>query len=88
MDTHCPVCGVDLGFPPWKGNSASDEICPCCYIQFGFDDAPEDESISRQQVYREWRQKWVADGMRWSSINRRPPANWNPIEQLRNVAEA
>jgi hypothetical protein len=36
---HCPVCGYGLDFLPWLDeDSPSDEICPCCFTQFGLDD--------------------------------------------------
>ena len=79
MSKHrCPACGYDLGFPPWIGDAASDEICPSCGIQFGYDDSLDE----RADVYRTWRADWVADGMRWWSRARRPPAGWNGERQL------
>ena len=38
---YCPACGFPLEFEPWANGSPSDEICPCCGIQFGYDDAAE-----------------------------------------------
>jgi hypothetical protein len=35
----CPVCGFGLWFQPWRAESPADEMCPCCGIQFGYDDA-------------------------------------------------
>lgn len=80
-DHLCPVCGFDLGFAPWRAESPSDEICPSCGIQFGCDDAQPQE---RQSVYSTWRQRWIDEGMKWSSL-RPPPQAWNPAEQLRNA---
>jgi len=52
----CPVCEFMLDFEPWRGTSASDEICPSCGIQFGYDDArPE----LRAEVYAAWREAWL-----------------------------
>lgn len=35
----CPACGFSgLVSEPWDDVSPSDEICPCCGIQFGLDD--------------------------------------------------
>ena len=39
----CPACGYDkLEEPPWRDPDAvgggSDEICPNCKLQFGYDD--------------------------------------------------
>ena len=78
LPTSCPVCGCDLGFLPWHGDSASDEICPCCYIQFGYDDAFE----PRKAVYDQWRKRWIEGGMKWLSTSRKPPTGWDPKQQL------
>jgi hypothetical protein len=43
LESYAP-CG--LGFLPWHDDSASDEICPCCYIQFGYDDASEPRKVN------------------------------------------
>jgi hypothetical protein len=83
MSEHrCPACGYDLGFPPWNGDSASDEICPSCGIQFGYDDAPDE---ARDDVYRTWRADWVADGMQWWSRAQPAPADWDGGRQLRDA---
>jgi hypothetical protein len=51
-----------LGFEPWSGESPSDEICPTCGIQFGYDDSrPE----LREKVYRAWRKLWLRDPSAW-----------------------
>ena len=81
----CPVCGYNLGFRPWEDNSASDEICPCCYIQFGYDDGGVQDEGSRAQIYAEWRKRWIAEGMKWNSKGRKPLEGWNPVEQLRLI---
>src|SRR5687768_11699896 len=81
MSNLCPVCGFDLGFPAWNEVSASDEICPSCGIQFGYNDSrPE----SRERVYDEWRRKWLDGGAEWWS-SRPPPEGWNPRDQLRKI---
>ena len=85
--THlCPVCGYDLGFPPWEGQSPSDEICPSCGIQFGYDDAAGGDLAMRTKVYLKWRWDWIRRGMPWSSAGRPQPPNWAPREQLPRIA--
>jgi hypothetical protein len=74
-----------LGFLPWDGKSASDEICPCCYIQFGYDDTNGGDESGRDKVYVEWKRVWIEEGMKWNSKGRRPPAEWNPADQLRLI---
>ena len=80
----CPACGYDLGFKPWDGDSASFEICPSCGIQFGYTDAAGGDSNRRQQIYCEWRDRWIEEGMHWSSTQERP-AVWDAVGQLRNI---
>jgi hypothetical protein len=67
----CPVCQSQLEFEPWDGDLPSDEICPFCRIQFGYDDSRQD---LRERIYSEWRDAWTAN-------NRRPLTR----EQCREV---
>ncbi len=86
MVNLCPVCGYELDRPAWNGLSPSDEICPSCGIQYGYDDAAGGDLQLRRQVYNTWRKDWIARGMPWSSVGQQPPEGWNPREQLRRVA--
>lgn len=81
----CPVCGYDgVDDPPWEEGDASDEICSSCGIQFGYDDAAGGDQELREQIWAEWRDRWVATGCKWSSAQ--PPApGWDPSKQLANV---
>jgi hypothetical protein len=82
----CPVCGYQLDFYPWIGDSASHEICPCCFIEFGYDDGGAyGELRDKHEVWKEWRDRWIGEGMKWHSRSRKPPENWNPIEQLKKA---
>ena len=69
----CPVCDAELDFEPWSGNSAADEICPSCGIQFGYNDARAD---LRRTIHEEWRKAWLANDRRafkgeaWHQISR------------------
>lgn len=80
---NCPVCGYSLGFEPWQENSASDEICPSCGIQFGYDDATGGDVKARAAIYKLWRERWAAQGMPWFSKGRPCPKGWDPEGQLR-----
>jgi Zn ribbon nucleic-acid-binding protein len=70
----CPACESKLDFEPWTGDSASDEICPSCGIQFGYNDARAD---LREKIYGEWRKAWIANGRKpfhgqqWHDLSRR-----------------
>lgn len=84
----CPACGYLLSFTPWIDDSPADEICPCCGIQFGYDDSGYPDQASRQHIYATWRRKWISLGMQWHSIGIPAPSNWNPVVQLKKAAMA
>ncbi|MDQ5950707.1 MAG: hypothetical protein QG585_649 [Patescibacteria group bacterium] len=84
MNTYCPVCGFDLGFLSWEGDSPSDEICPSCGIQYGYDDVAGGDVKQRKEVYSKWRETWIKNGHSWFSQNKQPK-DWNPVKQLERV---
>ena len=87
----CPVCGYDeLNEEPWSEHSgSSDEFCPSCGIQFGYhDDVANHDVIARGEIWKKWRQKWVENGMPWSSVGIKPPSDWDPVKQLKNVTKS
>jgi hypothetical protein len=81
---RCFVCGYDLEFEPWRGESASHEFCPCCGIQFGYHDVPEGAGLSgtREEIYQLWRSQWIAAGMPWQGLGIPAPSGWDPRRQL------
>jgi hypothetical protein len=81
MSFICPVCGFPglKEEPHPKTGGASDEICPSCFFQFGFDD--DDRGIS----YEDWRAQWVRDGMPWRGKALLVPRKWDPQKQLENL---
>ena len=82
----CAVCGyLGLLDSPWKGGSPSDEICPSCGIQFGYNDWAGGDLERRQQTHRDWRERWKAGGCRWDARTIPPPPGWDPHEQLKRV---
>ena len=70
--TICPVCESTLDFFPWDGQSPSLEICPCCFIQFGYDDYAGGSDILRQEIYQAWRSEWIKNGS---------PKKWRPTKE-------
>jgi hypothetical protein len=74
-----------LGFPAWNGLSPSDEICPCCGIQFGYTDAAGGDLQARERLYQEWRLRWIAQGMLFKHKGNALPQNWDPISQLKRI---
>lgn len=54
MKYECPVCAMKFN-EPWEN---SQDICPGCGIQFGYDDAAGGSEELRQRIYTEWRKVW------------------------------
>lgn len=82
----CPVCGYeDLLEPAWDNDSPSDDICPSCGTQFGYDDFAGDTG-RRQARHRELRERWKDAGCPWSSPGE-PPPEWDPARQLAVVED-
>lgn len=73
----CPVCGYGgLSRPAYnEGGSASFEICPCCGVQFGYQDCGFPHAALRRI--------WLSAGATWQSEVTRPPVKWDALEQLR-----
>ena len=58
-------------------------------MQFGYTDAAGGDVTRREEIYVEWRARWVARGMPWHSASvEPPPPDWDPVAQLRRVTEA
>ena len=79
MKYVCPVCNYDgLDQKPYNDRGyGSYEICLCCGFQFGVDDFPD-----KEQGIREWRERWIENGCRWTYGQHLKPPNWDPVEQL------
>ncbi|MGO4128407.1 hypothetical protein AB4Z01_28705 [Inquilinus sp. YAF38] len=80
MSFACPVCGfpgLDEA-PRDEHGCASFEICPCCGIEFGYEDAMTSHS--------ELRARWIAGGKRWWSY-KGPPPDWDADTQLTRINE-
>jgi len=83
----CPACGYDqLEQPAWLDERhPSDQICPSCGIQFGYDDAVGGDLAARAFVYRDWREAWRERGCPWASTGHEPPQGWDPQQQILRV---
>ena len=88
-ESLCPVCGYQLDQPAWSDLSGpSDEICPSCGIQFGYDDAAGGDAKRRREIHCDWRRQWIQGGMKWhSAAAQNAPAGWDPKEQLKRVRD-
>lgn len=76
----CHVCGYpELSEPPWgeDGQSSSFNICPCCGVEFGYEDATEIALLK-------YRQQWISSGGKWFDTQLKPN-DWDMKKQLRNI---
>lgn len=74
----CAVCGWRHLHAPQRSSSggASHELCPSCGFESGHSD--DDENYT----YEQWRERWVASGLPWSSKGTAKPRLWNPMKDL------
>lgn len=72
--TLCRVCGYDNGEPPWgaDGKNPTFDICPCCGVEWGYEDNNPDST-------RKYRQTWRDRGAPWS--DRHEPHDDLTVEQ-------
>lgn len=80
---YCRVCGYESTDPlPWGpgGDLASFEICPCCEVEWGYED-------SKPEGVRAYRAKWLAGGAKWSNEHV-PEDGLTTEERLAHVPEA
>lgn len=78
----CKICGLEFGdFYPWGeyGDLASFDICPCCGVEWGYEDCNEESSIR-------YRTSWINNGMNWFQPEKKPK-NWNGYQQLQKIFE-
>ncbi len=78
---RCRVCGLLIESPPWglDGRTPLYEHCPCCGVEFGYQDATTVGA-------KKFREAWLATGAKWSESEKTPP-DWSPTEQLEHVPE-
>src|SRR5450759_1517151 len=74
LDKLCPVCGYEMDEPPVDFN-----ICLSCGTEFWLHTA--NATIS------ELREAWLRTGPVWWSETEPQPENWNPILQLKRIAD-
>jgi hypothetical protein len=80
-DLRCRVCGLKLQSPPWGLDGASPEFdyCPCCGVEFGYEDAT-------LAGIRSFRKKWLASGAIWNDPSARPE-HWIVEDQLTEIPD-
>ncbi len=76
---NCRVCGLKLDDPPWGYDSKTPlyDFCPCCGIEFGYQDATPDGA-------KQFRKQWVNNGMKWDEESEKPDT-WDFEIQLKQV---
>jgi hypothetical protein len=75
---HCRVCGFEDG-EPWgpDGSTPSFGICPCCGVEFGYEDITLDG-------VKDYRADWLSAGAKWFDERERP-SDWSLALQLANI---
>lgn len=78
---RCKVCGFKQHDFPWgqDGETPSFDICACCGVEFGYEDAT---LIS----VKKYRSNWIEGGSKWFSIKDRP-LNWNKDNQFKYIPD-
>lgn len=79
MTYTCPICNYKgLYESPYNVQGyGSDEICPCCGFQFGYDDYPD-----KDMAQLNWRKTWIDGGFLWYSKSRISPEGLDGYKQL------
>ena len=70
-DINCNVCNFKQKQPPWgrNGESPTYSICPCCGVEFGYEDSSE-------QGLESYRINWIKMGCVWFDESEKPD-NWS-----------
>jgi hypothetical protein len=57
----CRVCGYESDSPSWgeDGRTPSFEICPCCGVEWGYEDSLREGVLAHREA-------WFADGAKWT----------------------
>ena len=78
---RCRICGLLLEDPPWglDGHTPLYEHCPCCGVEFGYQDAT-------RQGARKFREAWILAGATWDDPKKKP-SEWDAAKQLALVPE-
>jgi hypothetical protein len=76
---HCRVCGLAQSDPPWgeDGETPTFNICPCCGVEFGYED-------STLFSIRNYRSSWLEGGAQWH-VPKAKPQDWRLDEQLNQI---
>jgi hypothetical protein len=82
---QCAVCGLQ-GVRTFDfqihGPITSEDICPACGYEFG------GNSFMEGLTFDEYRAAWIARGFPWWSEYQKPPSDWNPQQNLDDLARS
>ena len=80
-ECRCRVCALQLERPPWgvDGHTPLFEHCPCCGVEFGYQDAT-------RMGATKFRESWLAAGAKWD-VPSAKPHRWDLSIQLKLVPE-
>lgn len=78
---NCRVCGLRLDDPPWSHDGCTPlyDYCPCCGVEFGYQDATPPGA-------RRYREEWLNDGAIWSEPSEMP-TDWNRVAQFGRIPD-
>lgn len=77
---YCRVCGYDASeWLPWgeDGRFGSFDICPCCNVEWGYEDSTFESTA-------DFRAEWIRSGAKWSD-RRIPPDGLGTHERLKRA---
>jgi hypothetical protein len=76
---NCRVCGLTQLDPPWgeDGNTPLFEFCPCCGVEFGY----QDNTVESTRAFRE---RWLSRGALWDMPEKKA-LNWKLEKQLAQI---
>ena len=77
----CKVCGLIQADPPWgeNGKSPNFAICPCCGVEFGYEDSTIESTIK-------FRNNWLNEGAKWNDLSKKPD-NWSFEKQKEKITD-
>lgn len=78
----CPSCGYKFPVSLYNKDGqfdSADEICPACGYQYGYTD------INSGHSFKEWRKKWIDNGMQFKHQIANQDSAWDPIKQLKTI---
>jgi len=78
---YCRICGLAQPEPPWgvDGRTPDFTFCPCCGVEFGYQDCT-------LVGIRRFRAAWIENGAKWDSPKEKPE-NWSLEAQLENIPD-